>query len=50
MEITTYLEHAMASELQANVVDLCPVGALTRSRYAFNGRPWELHQDRHRST
>ena len=42
MEITTYLEHAMVSELQGNVVDLCPVGALTSKPYAFVARPWEL--------
>ncbi|MYZ47812.1 NADH-quinone oxidoreductase subunit NuoG [Propylenella binzhouense] len=42
MEITTYLEHAMTSELQSNVVDLCPVGALTSRPYAFKARPWEL--------
>ncbi len=42
MEITTYLEHAMSSELQGNVVDLCPVGALTSKPYAFKARPWEL--------
>ena len=42
MEITTYLERAMTSELQANVVDLCPVGALTSRPYAFKARPWEL--------
>src|ERR1700681_2820836 len=42
MEITTYLEHAMSSELQSNVVDLCPVGALTSKPYAFQARPWEL--------
>jgi NADH-quinone oxidoreductase subunit G len=42
MEITTYLEHAMTSELQSNVVDLCPVGALTSRPYAFMARPWEL--------
>jgi NADH-quinone oxidoreductase subunit G len=42
MEITTYLERAMTSELQANVVDLCPVGALTSKPYAFRARPWEL--------
>ncbi len=42
MEITTYLEHAMSSELQGNVVDLCPVGALTSKPYAFAARPWEL--------
>src|SRR5438477_4570257 len=42
MEITTYLEAAMSSELQGNVVDLCPVGALTSKPYAFQARPWEL--------
>ncbi len=42
MEITTYLEAAMTSELQSNVVDLCPVGALTSKPYAFAARPWEL--------
>ncbi len=42
MEITTYLEKAMLSELQSNVVDLCPVGALTSKPYAFAARPWEL--------
>lgn len=42
MEITTYLEQAMSSELQGNVVDLCPVGALTSKPYAFSARPWEL--------
>src|SRR4249920_983091 len=42
MEITIYLEEAMVSELQGNVVDLCPVGALTSKPYAFVARPWEL--------
>jgi NADH-quinone oxidoreductase subunit G len=42
MEITTYLERAIASELSANIIDLCPVGALTSKPYAFNARPWEL--------
>src|SRR6202158_4536553 len=42
METTTYLEHAMRSELQGNVVDLCPVGALVSKPYAFTARPWEL--------
>jgi NADH-quinone oxidoreductase subunit G len=42
VEITTYLEKAFASELSGNVVDLCPVGALTAKPYAFNARPWEL--------
>lgn len=41
-EITTYLERAMTSELQGNVVDLCPVGALTSRPFAFTARPWEL--------
>src|SRR6202163_456690 len=44
MEITTYLESAMSSELQGNVVDLCPVGALTSKPYAFAARPWELNK------
>ncbi len=44
MEITTYLESAMTSELQGNVVDLCPVGALTSRPYAFAARPWELNK------
>ncbi|MCW5723757.1 MAG: NADH-quinone oxidoreductase subunit NuoG [Maricaulaceae bacterium] len=42
MEITTYLQAAMTSELSGNVIDLCPVGALTSKPYAFNARPWEL--------
>jgi len=42
MEVTTYLEAALESELSANVIDLCPVGALTSKPYAFNARPWEL--------
>ncbi len=42
MEVTTYLEASLASELSANVIDLCPVGALTSKPYAFNARPWEL--------
>ena len=42
VEITTYLEKALASELSANVIDLCPVGALTSKPYAFTARPWEL--------
>ena len=44
MEITTYLEQAMTSELQGNVVDLCPVGALTSKPYAFAARSWELNK------
>ena len=42
MEITTYLEKSMESELSGNVIDLCPVGALTSKPYAFSARPWEL--------
>ncbi len=41
-EITTYLEQAMTSELQGNVIDLCPVGALTSRPYQDRARPWEL--------
>ncbi len=41
-EITSYLERALTSELQGNVIDLCPVGALTSKPYAFHARPWEL--------
>jgi NADH-quinone oxidoreductase subunit G len=41
-EITSYLEQALTSELQGNVIDLCPVGALTSKPYAFQARPWEL--------
>ena len=43
-EITTYLEGAMSSELQGNVVDLCPVGALTSRPYQDQARPWELNK------
>ena len=42
MQITTYLEKSMGSELSANVIDLCPVGALTSKPYVFEARPWEL--------
>ena len=42
MQITTYLEKSMNSELSANVIDLCPVGALTSKPYVFEARPWEL--------
>jgi len=41
-EITTYLEKSLTSELSGNIIDLCPVGALTSKPYAFNARPWEL--------
>ena len=44
MEITTYLERGMMSELSANVVDLCPVGALTHRPSAFAARPWEMRK------
>src|SRR5438874_2224535 len=44
MEITTYVEKALGSELSANIVDLCPVGALTSKPYAFTARPWELRK------
>jgi NADH-quinone oxidoreductase subunit G len=42
MEITSYLERALTSEVSANIIDLCPVGALTSKPYAFMARPWEL--------
>ena len=42
MEITSYLEKALTSEVSANIIDLCPVGALTSKPYAFTARPWEL--------
>jgi NADH-quinone oxidoreductase subunit G len=42
MEVTTYVQHALTSELSGNLVDLCPVGALTSKPYAFEARPWEL--------
>ncbi|MCW1428536.1 NADH-quinone oxidoreductase subunit NuoG [Novosphingobium sp. JCM 18896] len=42
MQITTYLEKAAHHEMSANVIDLCPVGALTSKPYAFEARPWEL--------
>lgn len=44
MEITSYLEEAMGSELQGNVADLCPVGALVHLPQSYNVRPWELHK------
>jgi NADH-quinone oxidoreductase subunit G len=44
MEITTYIERALGSELSANIIDLCPVGALTSKPYAFVARPWELQK------
>ena len=44
MEITTYLEASLDSEMSGNVIDLCPVGALTSRPYAFTARPWELRK------
>ena len=44
MQITSYLEQAVTSELSGNVVDLCPVGALTSKPYAYEARPWELRR------
>jgi NADH-quinone oxidoreductase subunit G len=44
MEVTTYVEHALTSELSGNIVDLCPVGALTSKPYAFEARSWELEK------
>jgi NADH-quinone oxidoreductase subunit G len=42
MQITSYLEKAVTSEVSGNIIDLCPVGALTSKPYAFQARPWEL--------
>jgi NADH-quinone oxidoreductase subunit G len=42
MEVTTYVEHALSTELSGNLVDLCPVGALTSKPYAYEARSWEL--------
>ena len=42
MEIGTYIEKMFNSELSGNVIDLCPVGALTSKPYSFTARPWEL--------
>jgi len=44
MEVTTYVEHALTTELAGNVVDLCPVGALTAKPYAFEARSWEMRK------
>ncbi|MBN8871396.1 MAG: NADH-quinone oxidoreductase subunit G [Rhodospirillales bacterium] len=44
MEVGTYVEKALGSELSANIIDLCPVGALTSKPYAFVARPWELQK------
>ena len=48
MEVGTYVEKALTSELSGNLIDICPVGALTSKPYAFVARPWELTQDRQR--
>src|SRR6202049_3802702 len=44
MEVGTYIERALSSELSANIIDLCPVGALTSKPHAFVDRPWELRK------
>ncbi|MBS0523567.1 MAG: NADH-quinone oxidoreductase subunit G [Proteobacteria bacterium] len=44
MEITTYVKHALTTELSGNMVDLCPVGALTSKPYAYEARPWEMRK------
>ncbi len=44
MEVTTYVQHALTTELAGNVVDLCPVGALTAKPYAFEARSWEMRK------
>lgn len=44
MQITTYIRHSMSSELSGNIIDLCPVGALTSKPYLYKARPWELQQ------
>ena len=44
MEVGTYIEEAVSSELSGNLIDVCPVGALTSKPYAFNARPWELRK------
>lgn len=44
MQIGTYVKHAMESEVSGNIIDLCPVGALTSKPYRFSARPWELDQ------
>jgi len=44
MEIGTYIEKMLDNELSGNIIDLCPVGALTSKPYAFTARPWELRK------
>jgi NADH-quinone oxidoreductase subunit G len=44
MQVGTYIEKALSSELSGNIIDLCPVGALTSKPYAYSARPWELRK------
>lgn len=44
MQISTYVQHSMRSEISGNIIDLCPVGALTSKPYRFTARPWEMSQ------
>ena len=44
-DIVSFLGQSLLSELQGNLIDLCPVGALTSKPYAFTARPWELDKD-----
>jgi NADH-quinone oxidoreductase subunit G len=44
MEVTTYVQHALTTELAGNLVDICPVGALTSKPYAYEARPWEMRK------
>ncbi|MBA2709135.1 MAG: NADH-quinone oxidoreductase subunit G [Tatlockia sp.] len=44
MQISTYVQHSLKSEVSGNIIDLCPVGALTSKPYRFTARPWELNQ------
>jgi NADH-quinone oxidoreductase subunit G len=44
MQVGTYIEKALSSELSGNIIDLCPVGALTSKPYAYTARPWELRK------
>ncbi len=47
MQIGTYIEEMLSSEMSGNVIDLCPVGALTSKPYSFTARPWELRYTLH---
>ena len=42
MQVGTYVEQVLKTELSGNIIDLCPVGALTSKPYSFTARPWEL--------